>query len=42
MHALKNATPLVTKAACNGYGPYCGPGWIRRCGYWGCRCVPCY
>ena len=43
MHAeLKNATPIVTQAACRGYGPYCGPGWVTRgCGYWGCRCVPC-
>ncbi len=45
LHAqLKNATPIVKQVACNGttgvYG--CGPGWIRRCGYYGCRCVPCY
>ena len=45
MHAqLKNATPIVKQVACNGttgiYG--CGPGWVRRCGYYGCRCVPCY
>jgi hypothetical protein len=42
MHALSNATPIVKQAACRGFGPYCGPGWVRRCGYWGCRCVPCY
>jgi len=42
LHALKNATPIVTQAACRGWGPYCGPGWVRRCGPWGCRCVPCY
>jgi hypothetical protein len=41
---LKNATPIVKQAACNGTtGAYgCGPGWVRRCGYYGCRCVPCY
>jgi hypothetical protein len=42
MHTLSNATPIVRQAACRGFGPYCGPGWVRRCGYWGCRCVPCY
>ena len=43
LHAqLQNATPIVTKAACGGWGPYCGPGWVRRCGYWGCRCVRCW
>jgi hypothetical protein len=42
LHAqLQNATPIVTKAACGGWGPSCGPGWVRRCGYWGCRCVRC-
>lgn len=45
VHAqLQNATPIIKQAACNGttgvYG--CGPGWVRRCGYYGCRCVPCY
>jgi hypothetical protein len=40
---LKNATPIIKQAACNGtIGVYCcGPGWVRRCGYYGCRCVPC-
>jgi hypothetical protein len=43
-----NFTPLVKETACNGMpGPWCGPGWVRRCwrGPWGhmhCRCVPCY
>jgi hypothetical protein len=43
---LKNATPVIKQAACNGttgvYG--CGPGWIWRCNRWGhrCRCVPCW
>ena len=44
---LRNVTPIVTPAACRGLGPYCGPGWVRRCwrgphGYLHCRCVPCY
>jgi hypothetical protein len=30
IHALKNATPIVRPAACNGGTGYCGcgPGWI--------------
>jgi hypothetical protein len=42
-----NFTPLVKQAACNGMpGPWCGPGWVRRCwrGPYGrehCRCVRC-
>lgn len=45
---VHNFTPLVKEAACNGRpGPFCGPGWVRRCwrGPFGgrrCRCVPCY
>ena len=43
-HALKNATPIVTLAACNGRtgGCGCGPGWITSCPGGCCRCVPCY
>jgi Spy/CpxP family protein refolding chaperone len=48
LHAqAQNFTPIVKQAACNGtWGPYCGPGWVRRCwrgpyGYPHCRCVPC-
>jgi hypothetical protein len=38
---IRNATPLK-QAACRGrWGPYCPPGWVRACGPWGCRCVPC-
>ena len=42
---LNNATPIVTPAACRGFGPYCPPGWTRRC--WRgpfphCGCVPCW
>ncbi len=49
LHAqLHNFTPIVKQTACNGrWGPWCGPGWIRRCwrgpfGVAHCRCVPCY
>ncbi len=46
---LRNATPIVTPAACGGPGPYCDAGWVRRCwrdphgrGHIICRCVRCY
>jgi hypothetical protein len=44
LHAqLKKAAPIFKQVACDGttgvYG--CGPGWMRRCGYYGCRCVRC-
>jgi hypothetical protein len=44
LNTLKNATPIVRLAACNGWtgGCGCGPGWISACGNRCCRCVPCY
>ncbi len=45
IHGLKNATPIVKLAACNGWTGACGcgPGWISACAPRGCcRCVPCY
>ncbi len=44
IHALKNATPIVKLAACNGGTGYCGcgRGWISACAPRCCRCVPCY
>ena len=44
IHALKNATPIVRQAACNGGTGYCGcgPGWISACAPRCCRCVPCW
>jgi hypothetical protein len=44
IHALRNATPIVRQAACNGGTGYCGcgPGWISACAPRCCRCVPCY
>jgi Conotoxin len=42
LHAqIQNAT-LFKKAACNGWGPYCPPGTVRRCGPYRCWCAPCY
>ena len=42
LHAqAQNATP-IQKAACGGWGPYCPPGTIRRCGPYRCWCAPCY
>jgi hypothetical protein len=41
LHAqMQNATP-IEKAACWGWGPYCTPGTIRRCGPYRCWCVRC-
>jgi hypothetical protein len=44
IHALKNATPIVKQAACNGTtgGCGCGPGWVSACLPRCCRCVPCW
>jgi hypothetical protein len=41
---LRNATPIVKQAACNGTTGYCGcgPGWVSACAPRCCRCVPCY
>jgi hypothetical protein len=42
IHALTNATPIVKQAACRGFGRYCPPGRVRRCGPYRCWCAPCY
>jgi hypothetical protein len=41
--ALKNATPIVKLAACNGRTGRCGcgAGFVSACGNRCCRCVPC-
>jgi hypothetical protein len=39
--AAKNFSP-IQKAACGGYGRYCGPGYVRTCGPYRCWCRPCY
>ena len=45
---IHNFSPIVKQAACGGrWGPWCGPGWTRRCwrgpfGVLHCRCVPCW
>ncbi len=42
LHAqLHNATPFKL-AACRGWGPYCPPGRVRRCGPFRCWCAPCW
>jgi len=42
---LRNATPIIKQAACNGTtgSAGCGPGFVRACGPNGgnCRCVRC-
>ncbi len=43
LHAqLQNATPIVRQAAFRGWGPYCPPGTVRRCGPYRCWCARCY
>jgi hypothetical protein len=41
--AVKNFTPYIKEAACNGKTGYCGcgAGWITSCPPHCCRCVPC-
>jgi hypothetical protein len=42
LHAkVQNATP-IDKAACRGYGTFCPPGTVRRCGPYRCWCARCY
>ena len=38
---IQNATP-IEKAACRGFGRWCGPGFVRACGPYRCWCRPCY
>ncbi len=39
--AARNFTP-IQPAACQGWGPYCRPGFTRVCGRWRCWCRPCF
>jgi hypothetical protein len=39
--AAQNFTP-IHKAACQGWGPWCGPGYVRACRWGRCWCRPCY
>ncbi len=38
--ATQNFTP-IEKAACRGWGRWCGPGYVRACGPFRCWCRPC-
>jgi hypothetical protein len=38
--AVPNYTP-IQPAACQGWGPFCPPGYVRTCGRWRCWCRPC-
>ena len=40
-NAAKNFSP-VQQAACQGWGRWCGPGFVRTCGPYRCWCRPCY
>jgi hypothetical protein len=44
LQALKNATPYVRQAACNGFtgGCGCAAGWVSACANRCCKCVRCY
>ena len=37
----QNFTP-IHPAACQGWGPYCPPGYVIQCSYGRCWCRPCY
>jgi hypothetical protein len=39
--AAPNFTP-IQPAACQGWGPFCRPGFTRVCGRWRCWCRPCF
>jgi hypothetical protein len=43
LKSVKNATPIVTLAACNGTTGHCGcgAGWVSACGDKCCQCRPC-
>jgi hypothetical protein len=38
--AIRNYTP-IRPAACQGWGPFCPPGYVRACNRWRCWCRPC-
>lgn len=39
--ATQNFT-AIRPVACQGWGPYCRPGFVIACGRWRCWCRPCY
>jgi hypothetical protein len=38
---VPNYTP-IQRDACQGWGPFCRPGFTRVCGRWRCWCRPCF
>jgi hypothetical protein len=43
-HAIGTAAQnfsSIKPAACQGWGPYCRPGFVRQCGPYRCWCRPC-
>jgi len=38
--AAQNFTPIAP-AACQGWGRWCPPGYVRACGPYRCWCRPC-
>ncbi len=38
---VSNYTP-IEKVACQGWGRWCRPGWVRACGPFHCWCRPCH
>jgi hypothetical protein len=39
--AMVKKFSLIDKAACNGWGRFCPPGYTWRCGPYRCACRPC-
>ena len=41
LYAQAHNATLFKPAACQGWGPYCRPGFTRVCGPYRCWCRPC-
>jgi hypothetical protein len=40
--SLNAQATIIHKAACGGWGHWCPPGSVRRCGPYRCWCAPCW